>query len=63
MTLKQKKKKYFQNNLEIFEKQPRVDMNVKVSKQGCQIHIMYFLFKKISRDMEGMYMCMGERAK
>lgn len=34
MTLKQKKKKYFQNNLEIFEKQPRVDMNVKVSKQG-----------------------------
>lgn len=22
---------------------------------------MYFLFKKISRDMEGMYMCMGER--
>jgi len=34
MTLKQKKKKYFQNNLEVFQKEPRVDMDVKVSKQG-----------------------------
>ena len=34
MTFKQKKKKHFQNNLEVFQKQPRVDMDVKVSKQG-----------------------------